>query len=82
MDKILLRLTELFGKIPSLILDYKKQVLSSLVIISAFLLYGVFNLTVFDMSTDSFLEEENPTQIALDEFRSQFGGDEIGRAHV
>jgi|TARA_B100000959_G_scaffold46354_1_gene47149 hypothetical protein len=76
MDKILLRLTELFGKIPSLILDYKKQVLSSLVIISAFLLYGVFNLTVFDMSTDSFLEEENPTQIALDEFRSQFGGDD------
>ena len=28
------------------------------------------------MSTDSFLEEENPAQIALDEFRRQFGGDD------
>jgi len=76
MEKILLRLTELFGKTPSLILNYKKQVLTSLVIISAFLLYGVFNHTVFDMSTDSYLEEENPAQIALDEFRRQFGGDD------
>mgnify|MGYP000170748242 FL=1 len=76
MDRILLRLTELFGKAPNLILVYKKQVLSTLVIASAFLLYGVFNFTVFDMSTDSYLEKENPAQIALDEFRRQFGGDD------
>jgi predicted RND superfamily exporter protein len=76
LDRILLRLTELFGKAPNLILFYKKQVLSTLVIASAFLLYGVFNFTVFDMSTDSYLEKENPAQIALDEFRRQFGGDD------
>ena len=28
------------------------------------------------MSSDSFLEDENPAQIALDEFRRQFGGDD------
>ena len=76
MEKVLLKVTELFGKTPNLVLGYKKRVLAGLAIISAFLLYGIFNLTVFDMSTDSFLEEENPAQIALDEFRRQFGGDD------
>ena len=76
MEKILLTLTELFAKTPNVILNYKKQVLTSLALISAFLFYGIFNLTVFDMSSDSFLEEENPAQVALDEFRRQFGGDE------
>ena len=76
MEKVLLKLTELFGETPNVILNYKKQVLAGLVIISVFLFYGIFSLTVFDMSTDSFLEEENPAQVALDEFRRQFGGDD------
>ncbi|MDB3993855.1 MMPL family transporter [Gammaproteobacteria bacterium] len=76
MEKILLTLTELFAKTPNVILNYKKQVLTSLALISSFLFYGIFSLTVFDMSSDSFLEEENPAQVALDEFRRQFGGDE------
>ena len=76
MEKILLTLTELFAKTPNVILNYQKQVLTSLALISAFLFYGIFSLTVFDMSSDSFLEEENPAQVALDEFRRQFGGDE------
>ena len=71
MEKILLTLTELFAKTPNVILNYKKQVLTSLALISAFLFYGIFSLTVFDMSSDSFLEEENPAQVALDEFRRQ-----------
>ena len=76
MEKVLLNLTEIFGKIPNHIIRLRKQVLLVLFLISASLIYGVFNLTVFDMSTDSFLEEENPAQIALDEFRRQFGGDD------
>ena len=76
MEKILLTLTELFGKTPSFILNYKRQVLAGLVATSAFLFYGIYSLTVFDMSSDSFLEDENPAQIALDEFRRQFGGDD------
>jgi predicted RND superfamily exporter protein len=76
MEKVLLNLTEIFGKIPNHIIRLRKQVLSVLFLISVFLIYGVFSLTVFDMSTDSFLEEENPAQIALDEFRRQFGGDD------
>ncbi len=76
MEKTLLRLTDLFGKTPNFNLHYKKQVLISLSALSLFLFYGIFTLTVFDMSTDSFLEEENPAQVALDEFRRQFGGDD------
>ena len=44
--------------------------------ISVFLFYGIFTLTIFDVSSDSFLEDENPAQVALDEFRRQFGGDD------
>ena len=76
MERILLALTELFSKTPNFILHYKRQVLAVLLVISAFLFYGIFSLTVFDMSSDSFLEDENPAQIALDEFRRQFGGDD------
>ena len=76
MERILLALTKLFSRTPSFILHYKRQVLAVLVVISAFLFYGIFSLTVFDMSSDSFLEDENPAQIALDEFRRQFGGDD------
>ena len=76
MERILLALTKLFSKTPNFILHYKRQVLAVLLVISAFLFYGIFSLTVFDMSSDSFLEDENPAQIALDEFRRQFGGDD------
>ena len=76
MERLLLALTKLFSKTPNFILHYKRQVLAVLLIISAFLFYGIFSLTVFDMSSDSFLEDENPAQIALDEFRRQFGGDD------
>jgi len=76
MEKALLKLTDLFAQTPDLILNYKKQVLAGLIGASLFLFYGIFSFTSFDMSTDSFLEEENPAQIALDEFRRQFGGDD------
>ena len=76
MEKALLRLTDFFGETPNFILHYKKYVLAGLLATSAFLIYGIFSLTVFDMSSDSFLEEENPAQIALDEFRRQFGSDD------
>ena len=76
MERILLALTKLFSRTPNFILHYKRQVLAVLLVISAFLFYGIFSLTVFDMSSDSFLEDENPAQIALDEFRRQFGGDD------
>ena len=76
MEKLLLTLTGFFAKVPNKILLYKKAVLAALTGISLFLFYGIFTLTTFDMSTDSFLEDESPAQIALDEFRRQFGGDD------
>ena len=66
MEKLLLSLTDFFAEVPSKILQYKKMVLAAITGTSLFLFYGIFTLTIFDMSTDSFLEEENPAQIALD----------------
>ena len=76
MDRILLSLTDIFAKAPDYILNFKKRVLLGLTVIYLFMLYGIFTLTSFDMSTDSFLAEEDPATVALDEFRRQFGGDD------
>ena len=76
MEKILLDLTKFFAKTPSLALKFKRYILLGLAVISVFLFYGIFTLTIFDVSSDSFLEDENPAQVALDEFRRQFGGDD------
>ena len=76
MDRILLSLTDVFAKGPDYVLNFKKPVLLGLAVISSFFLFSIISLTSFDLSTDSFLEEENPAIVALDEFRRQFGGDD------
>ena len=76
MDRILLSLTDVFAKGPDYVLNFKKPVLLGLAVISSFFLFSIISLTSFDLSTDSYLEEEDPATIALDEFRRQFGGDD------
>ena len=76
MDRILLSLTDIFAKAPDYVLNFKKPVLLGLGVISSFFLVSIIFLTSFDLSTDSFLAEEDPATVALDEFRRQFGGDD------
>ena len=56
MDRILLRLTDIFAKAPDYVLNFKKRALLGLTVIFLFILYGIFTLTSFDMFTDSLLQ--------------------------
>ena len=76
MEKILLALSDAFGKAPNKVLKYKGFVLAGLIVITSIMVYGILTHTTMDMTTDSFLDESDPAAIALDEFREQFGSDE------
>ncbi len=76
MEKILLALSDVFAQVPYKVLKYKSFILSGLLLVTSFMVYGVFNRTTFDMTADSFLDEADPAAMALDQFREQFGSDE------
>lgn len=76
MERILLRLSEAFGRVPDTILKYKGFVLSGQIILTAIMVWGIFTHTEMDMTTDSFLDQEDPAMSALNEYRRQFGSDD------
>lgn len=76
MEKALLQLSELFAVIPYRVLRFKSFVLTGLVVITALMTWGMVTRTTLDMSTDSFLDPNDPAISALDEFRRQFGSDD------
>ncbi|MCI5106886.1 MAG: MMPL family transporter [Pseudomonadales bacterium] len=76
MERILLRLSEAFEKLPYRVLKYKTFVLTGLAVITALMVWGIFTRTELDMTTDSFLDQEDPAMFALNEFRRQFGSDD------
>ena len=75
MDKFLFGLTAVFAKIPNRVLRSKRLVLIVLTLVSIGMFYAMATRTVFDLSSESFMQDESPAQIALDEFRRQFGSD-------
>ena len=75
MEKLLLKLTDLFAQAPSAVLRFKVLVLSSLIAVSIAMGFAIANLTVFNLSSESFMQEDSPAQLALEEFRRQFGSD-------
>ena len=76
MEKILLSLSAAFAAVPDKVLKFKKFVLTALVLISIFMVYGIFTRTELDMTADSFLDQSDPAIFALNEFRRQFGSDD------
>ena len=40
------------------------------------MVWGIFTRTELDMTTDSFLDQEDPSMLALNEYRRQFGSDD------
>lgn len=76
MERILLRLSTAFGEVPNAILKYKSFVLSGQIILTALMVWGIFTRTELDMTTDSFLDQEDPAMFALNEYRRQFGSDD------
>ena len=75
MDKFLFGLTAVFAKMPDRVLRSKRLVLVVLALVSIGMFYAMATRTVFDLSSESFMQDESPAQIALDEFRRQFGSD-------
>ena len=75
MDKFLFGLTAVFAKMPNRVLRSKRLVLVVLALVSIGMFYAMATRTVFDLSSESFMQDESPAQMALDEFRRQFGSD-------
>ncbi len=76
MENILLSLSEAFARAPNKVLKFKTFVLTGLVVITALMVVGIFTRTELDMTTDSFLDQEDPSMLALNEYRRQFGSDD------
>jgi predicted RND superfamily exporter protein len=76
MEKLLIRLSDAFAQVPNRVLRYKHFVLSGLIVISLLMVWGIFTRTELDMTTDSFLDQEDPSMLALNEYRRQFGSDD------
>lgn len=76
MEKILLRLSQAYARAPYRVLKYKVTVLTGLAVLTALMVWGIFTRTELDMTTDSFLDQNDPAMFALNEFRRQFGSDD------
>ena len=76
MEKLLIALSDAFAQVPNRVLRYKHFVLTGLVVISLLMVWGVFTRTELDMTTDGFLDQADPSMLALNEYRRQFGSDD------
>ncbi|PCJ17013.1 MAG: hypothetical protein COA96_18085, partial [SAR86 cluster bacterium] len=76
MEKLLISLSDAFATIPDRVLRFKSFVLSSLVITTIVMSYGIYTRTELDMTIDSFLDQSDPAILALNEYRRQFGSDD------
>ena len=75
MEHLLLRLTGIFAECPRLVLQFKTTILIIITLISVALSLSIYNRTVFDLSSEAFMDQGSDAQLALDEFRRQFGSD-------
>ncbi|HBW83051.1 MAG TPA: hypothetical protein DEF79_03310 [Gammaproteobacteria bacterium] len=76
MEKLLISLSDAFAQVPNRVLRYRHFVLSGLIVVSSLMVWGIFTRTELDMTTDSFLNQEDPSMLALNEYRRQFGSDD------
>lgn len=76
MGSSLLRVSALFAMAPDLVLKARRRLLAAIILLTAFLLYGLLAYGRFDVSYDSFLDAEDPAILALNEYRRQFGSDD------
>lgn len=76
MERILIALSDAFAQVPNRVLRYRAFILTGLIVISALMVWGIFTRTKLDMTTDSFLDQEDPSMLALNEYRRQFGSDD------
>lgn len=76
MGSLLLRTSSFFALMPGFVLKARRSVLVLTLAFTAFFLFGILSFTKLDMTTDSFLDKEDPAIKALNEYRRQFGSDD------
>ena len=60
MESLLLEISAFFASIPVRIVKARRLVLGTTIALTLFFIYGIATLTRFDMTTDSFLDAEDP----------------------
>lgn len=76
MESFLLEISAFFANMPVRIVKTRRLVLGTIIALTLFFVFGIATLTRFDMTTDSFLDSEDPSILALNEYRRQFGSDD------
>ena len=76
MESFLLEISAFFANMPVRIVKARRLVLGTIIALTLFFVFGIATLTRFDMTTDSFLDSEDPSILALNEYRRQFGSDD------
>ncbi|MCP4754757.1 MAG: MMPL family transporter, partial [Proteobacteria bacterium] len=75
MKRVLNYLSLYFETVPDTMRKVRWPVWIGFVVITAVMIWGIFGIN-FDMTMDSWFEEDDPTKVALNEFRNDFGSDE------
>jgi uncharacterized protein len=76
MESFLLEISAFFANMPVRIVKARRLVLGTIIALTLFFVFGIATLTRFDMTTDSFLDSEDTSILALNEYRRQFGSDD------
>ncbi len=76
MDGTLLWLSRLFSRTPAFVIRYRWPILLLITLTSLLLAWTSATRTSLDMTLDNFIDQRDPAIRALNEFRSQFGGDD------
>ena len=75
IENFLLKLTQFFTLIPSKVINKRRFILPLFIFLTLFFISLIVSKSSLDLSIEAFLNEESDAQIALDEFRRQFGSD-------
>ena len=75
IENFLLKLTQFFTLIPSNVIHKRRFILPLFIFLTLFFISLIVSKSSLDLSIEAFLNEESDAQIALDEFRRQFGSD-------
>ncbi len=76
MSKIRARIESFFGNLGKQVVRYRWLIVTLILLLTVFMASRLPHLT-FDMSTEAFLHEDDPSIIRYNKFREQFGRDEM-----
>jgi len=76
LQSVLSKFNHFFEAAPQRFLPWRWSIITLFFAISAFMIYGMMTHFTMDMSLESWFQEDDPTKLSLDKFRSEFGSDD------